>query len=155
MNNKSLDLISESFFASKIIEIAKKTKLESEDIKLLEEALDQIGEIKRGQKIVSSENQEDYNISSITAYSRAIDIIPNLEKELGIDDDKPEQCIKNFVNDIENEIMNVLKTETVENNSLLKTHLFFREIRKITLQESTNTFMDRRQDLPWIEPVIY
>jgi hypothetical protein len=155
MNNKSLDLISESFFASRIIDIAKKTKLESEDIKLLKEALKQIDEIKKGQKIVAFEKPDGYSISSITAYRRAINIIPHLEEELGIVDDQPEHCISNFLQEIEKEIRETIAAEVVENNSLFKTRLFFKEIRKITLQEGNNAFIDRRQDLPWLEPAIY
>ena len=123
---------------------------------MLNEALHQIEEIKKGQKIVAFEELDDYNISSITAYRRAIDVIPRVEEELGIaDDGKPEQCIKNFVVSIESEINNVLETKTIKSGSLLKTRLFFMEIRKITLQESNNTFMDRRENLPWLEQTIY
>jgi len=165
MNNKSLDLISESFFASKVIEIAKKSKTEQEDIVILKEALKQVElikkalyqmkKIKEGEEITFFEIPDEVGISPIAAYGRAIEIIPLIEAELGISDDQQEQCIKKFLDSIIEEINAVLTNQIILEKDLLKTRSFFREVRKRSLQESNNAFMARRQAPPWLNPPIY
>lgn len=148
-------MIYEAFFASKVLDITTKIRIDEQDITILSEALDHISEIKKGKKLVSFEKTDDYSISSIAAYSRAIDIIPLLEKKLGELDDKPELCIEKFLSNIETEIKKVLDNYTVEENDLAYTKAFFREIRKKVLTESNNTFMTTRKVTPWLEKPIY
>lgn len=155
MSINTIDLISDAFFASRVIDTINEKKLNPENRAIFEEVRKRIFEIKKGKELVSFKKTDDNSLSSLTAYRRAIEIIPILDIPAGVLDDEPEQCIDKFIASIEEEVNKVLNKNKIENGDLVKTKSFFKAIRKQAIEESNNTFMVRKEMLPWMEAMRY
>lgn len=155
MSINTIDLISEAFFAGRVIDIINEKNIDSDSKAILLEVLSRILEIKKGKELVSFTKTEDSSLSSLTAYRRAIEIIPILEIQMGIADNNPEQCIEKFIDGIAEEVNKVLNKNIIEDTDLVKTKSFFKAIRKHAIEESNNTFMVRKEVLPWMEATRY
>lgn len=154
MSMNTIDLISDAFFATKVIDVVNEKNLNDENRIILREVLRRISDIKKGKELVSFSKGES-SLSSLTAYRTAIEIIPILEIKLGILDDQPEHCIDKFISNIEEEVNKVLDNGSIDENDLIKTVYFFKEIRRKAIQESNNFFMSRNETSSWLEATKY
>src|SRR5437899_8899557 len=150
MSVNTIDLLSEAFFASRVIDISNEKTINEESRAILQEVLRRISDIRKGKELVSFSKGEN-SLSSLTAYRRAIEIIPIVEIKVGTLDDKPEECIEKFISNIEEEVRKVLISGKIDEGDLIKTIYFFKEIRKKSIQESNNAFMSRNETSPWLE----
>lgn len=147
MTLDTIDLIYDAFFAKRVVNAINEGKINSNNKKIFEEVLERISEIKKGQQQVSFKNITDNNLSSLIAYRQAIEILPILD----IEDDKSDQCINKFITKIEEEVTSTLNKGTIEKGDLILTKSFFRQIRKLAIQESNRMFMTKQEKLPWLE----
>lgn len=154
MSINTIDLISDAFFASKVVDISNEKIINEESRAILQEILQKISIIREGKELVSFSKGEN-RLSSLTAYQRAIEIIPIVEIKLGLLDDQPEQCIEKFLSNIEEEVKKVLVNGKVADGDLMKTVYFFKELRRSAIQESNNAFMNRNETSPWLEAMKY
>ena len=154
MSINTIDLISDAFFASKVVDISNEKLINEESRAILQEILQKISIIREGKELVSFSKGEN-RLSSLTAYQRAIEIIPIVEIKLGMLDDQPEQCIEKFLSNIEEEVKKVLVNGKIVDGDLIKTVYFFKELRRNAIQESNNAFMNRNETSPWLEAMKY
>lgn len=150
MNQESSNLLKDSFFAKRVLDtIRLDGTVDDSKIEIFNRVLKHLETIKNGRTQIQTGNLADQPVKSIIAYRKAIGIIADLP----CDEEKNEVYFDKVLEEIRKEVMTTLDSMSISADNLKFTAEFFREARKLAVQESAREAMGGQELATWQTPM--
>lgn len=148
LGSEQMNSLIDSFFAKRILEtIRVGGNLDQERQDLFMRILKYFDSIQKGKNQVSTGSLMENPVKSISAYSRAIEIVSHLHTSNQLD----EETFNHILDDVRVEVQNVLNYKII--NNLTNTYKFFKQAKKLASEDTARSSLNRQESVNWQTPM--
>lgn len=141
------DILEEGFFSDKVVEMMKdRRQLDPENERILSGILAFVEKARSGEKQVNSGKLSSDAIDSISAYSRAINMIAYQSIAEG---NSGKKALENMLNSIDEEVKTTMKKHVIDPSNLKVTLRFFKFVKDQTLHEASKYYSRKVEVVQW------
>ncbi len=143
------DILEEGFFSDKVVDLLKeKRALDSNSEKTFAEILRFVEKVRSGEKQVTSGKLSSDAVDSISAYSRAINMIAYQSIAQG-ERTAERKALEDMLTSIYQEVKRALEKHIIDPNSLSVTLNFFKFVKDQTLHEASRYYSRKVEVVQW------
>lgn len=149
LSQEEVGVLKDGFFAKRVIATIKEGgEINDSKKTLFDRIIKYLKTVEEGKQQIHTGNLVEHPVRSISAYRKAIEIVATLPGE-----DEYEEKFDAILNKVREEVENVVKGKSnVSIETLQTTYQYFKEARKMAVQETTRDSINGQELVTWQTP---
>ncbi|WP_337863494.1 hypothetical protein [Nitrososphaera sp.] len=143
-------MLKDGFFAKRIISAIKMGgEVDESKRTLFKRVINYLDTIEDGKQQIHTGNLVEHPVRSISAYRKAIEIVAILPSE-----NEAEEKFNSILTNVRNEVQSIVEGKNnVSIETLKTTYQYFKEARKLAIQETTRDSISGQELVTWQTPM--